>query len=243
MKNLSGIILAAGQGKRLGKQIPKGLLKRNGKFLIENIIDLLISENIHDIYIITGYKKYLIENIQKKYNFKLNFIHSYNWKNSNMLESLICANQILKKNNCIISYSDIFYEIEAIKILKKSKSHICVLSNNNWKKYWKKRFKNPLDDLESFSYNKLQYLTEIGSKVKNINDIQGQFMGLLRIQTEGWKEIKKILQTFDKSKISNLDITNLLSILIREKKKIKIKKYSKPWFEFDFSSDIRLLNV
>ena len=37
-------------------------------------------------------------------------------------------------NTCIISYSDIIYEHEALKILIKEKGDIVILNNINWKK-------------------------------------------------------------------------------------------------------------
>ena len=66
--------------------------------------------------------------------------------------SLICADKILSKNKCIISYADIFYEKEAIDILNNSKRGrgITILSYKYWRKYWKERFQNPLTDLETF---------------------------------------------------------------------------------------------
>ena len=48
------------------------------------------------------------------------------------------------------------------------KGDICILSNNNWKKLWNKRFKNPLSDLESFKIKKNK-LIDIGRKVKSMN--------------------------------------------------------------------------
>ena len=56
----------------------------------------------------------------------------------------------MKLDTCIISYADIIYDKEAIKYVERTKGDIVVLNNTNWKKVWKLRFKNPLDDLETF---------------------------------------------------------------------------------------------
>ena len=47
----------------------------------------------------------------------------------------------------------------------------------------KLRFKNPLDDLETFNFSKkdIKYLTDIGGKPKSISSIKGQFAGLFKI--------------------------------------------------------------
>lgn len=54
------IILAAGEGKRLRPvtlTTPKPLIKVNGTRFVDYIIDALKSNGIHEIYIVTGYKK------------------------------------------------------------------------------------------------------------------------------------------------------------------------------------------
>ena len=75
----------------------------------------------------------------------------------NIFGSLICADKILSKYQCVISYADIFYEKDPIEILCKSKIKrgIVILSFNNWKKYWQQRFNNPLTDLETLKLIKI----------------------------------------------------------------------------------------
>ena len=54
----------------------------------------------------------------------------------------------MNSKTCIISYSDIIYDKTAIKLLLKAKGDIVILNNIHWRKIWKLRFKNPLNDLE-----------------------------------------------------------------------------------------------
>ena len=42
-------------------------------------------------------------------------------------------NKLLKLDTCIISYADIIYDNEAIKLLMKTKGDIVILNNTNWK--------------------------------------------------------------------------------------------------------------
>ena len=149
---MKAVILAAGKGSRLKSLTsskPKCLLKFKGKTLLENIVENFLKNSIDEINVVVGYKANKIKNpnIEK--------IHNSNWNKSNILKSLLCCNKILKKTTTIISYADIYYTPNEIKILKKMKGDICILSNNNWKKLWKKRFKNPLSDLESFKIKKI----------------------------------------------------------------------------------------
>lgn len=238
-----GIILAAGRGSRLGhltEKKPKSFNKSGNKRYIDIVIDNFKKNNIKNINIIVGYKK----NLFKKFTQKK--IYNKKWRSSNILYSLSRANKILKTNTCIISYSDIIYEKEAIKLLIKERGDIVVLNNTNWKKIWKLRFKNPLDDLENFNYIKTikgKYLTKIGGKPKSISFVKGQFAGLFKISPNGWKLISDF-NKINKIDITKLDITSFFSKLLRKNKKIiKVVNYNKSWFEIDTLNDLEKYNI
>ena len=97
-----------------------------------------------------------------------------------MVYTLIKADEVLSKNYSIISYSDIYYSSDLISKIKKNRYDICIASYLDWKKLWKKRFKNPLNDLEGFK-RKGNKLLDIGFKEKNLKNIQGQYMGVIGI--------------------------------------------------------------
>ena len=234
---MKAIILAAGKGSRLKNltsKKPKCLLVFKGKTLLENIIENFLQNNISDINVVVGYKasKIKIPIIKKIYN--------TNWNKSNILKSLLCCNKILKKTTSIISYADIYYTPNEIKILKKMKGDICILSNNNWKNYGKKRFKNPLSDLESFKIKKNK-LIDIGRKVKNINDIDGQYMGIMKINPNGWKKILRHIKIYYNNEVNSLDITNFLKTFIKNKDSyVQVKKTNTEWYEIDNQKDYKI---
>jgi L-glutamine-phosphate cytidylyltransferase len=233
--NYTGIILAAGRGARLKKktdEFPKCLIKLKGKTLLERVVENFNENKIIKIHVVTGYKKnkIILPSIKKIFNRK--------WNRSSIMTSLLCCNKILRKNNCIISYSDILYTKKNIEALKKMKGDICLLSNNNWKKIWKQRFTNPLSDLETFKVKNNQ-LTSIGEKPLNTKDIQGQYMGLIKITPNGWKKMVKHIDIYYNNKINHLDITNFLSTFIKNKKnKVFVKKINSWWFEIDNQKDL-----
>ena len=232
---MNGIILAAGRESRLKKMTdrkPKCMVEFRGRTLLEGVINNFLESDINNIYTVTGYKEKKIKSplIKKIYNSM--------WKKSSIMRSLMCSNKILKKSTCIVSYSDIFYENKSIEVLKKMKGDICLLSNNNWKKIWKQRFTNPLSDLETFKVKNNQ-LTSIGEKPLNTKDIQGQYMGLIKITPNGWKKMVKHIDIYYNNKINHLDITNFLSTFIKNKKnKVFVKKINSWWFEIDNQKDL-----
>lgn len=60
IEKIQAVILAGGKGTRLGSlglNIPKALVKINGKFFLDIIIDQLNKNSVNDILILAGYKK------------------------------------------------------------------------------------------------------------------------------------------------------------------------------------------
>ena len=187
---MRAIILVAGRGSRLPKKLssnPKSFLKIGNKTIIEKLIKNFHELGINKIALVTGYKRYKFE------KFSLKIFHNNKWKKTNMVYSLNKANSWLKKYKCIVSYGDIFYEKKALKNLLVNKGSISVSYDPFWKNLWKKRFKKPLDDAETFRV-KNKNILEIGKKTNKINDIQGQYMGLLKFEPIGWKNFKTSLR-------------------------------------------------
>ena len=141
-----------------------------------------------------------------------------NWNNSNILKSLLCAKAWLEKYTCLISYSDIFYNYKALEILKNQKAVLTFYTTRK-KKIWKKRFKNPFCDLETFKINRNDELEEIGKKAFKKSDIEGQYIGLIKITPKGWRDISKTIKKLSKKDIKKMDMTNFLSFFIKNKKK------------------------
>tara|TARA_Y100001970_G_C14114045_1_gene792543 strand:- start:224 stop:958 length:735 start_codon:yes stop_codon:yes gene_type:complete len=234
---MRGIILAAGRGSRLKsltKNKPKCLVKVKNKPLLNSAISNLKKNNIKKICVVTGYSS---QSIKNKSIIKIN---NNIWHKTNMLYSLSLADKWLNKHTCIISYSDIFYHKKAIEILKKDKNDFSIISINNWKRIWKLRFSNPLNDLESFKMDKKNYLKEIGKKINKLDGIQGQYSGIFKIKPKIWRKIKKELSKMKKNKFHRLDMTKFFLLLIRKKFKIKVLGFDKHWFEFDSQKDLKV---
>ena len=128
-----------------------------------------------------------------------------------MVSSLECASDWLAGSNFIISYSDIFYKQEAVRLLLNQEAEIAITYGANWLANWSERFDNPCEDAESFSVTPDGFLSDIGRKNVSLDQINGQFMGLF-ILFKGWlSKLQKKLRranTYEKNK--KQDMTNLL---------------------------------
>ena len=235
---MKALILAAGRGSRmknLTDKIPKCLVKFKGKTLLEYQIEAIRKAGIKKIGIVTGYKK------EKLRGFGLTEFYNQSWDKTNMVSSLECAENWFKNESLIVSYSDIFYEQSAIIQLKECKDNLAITYDPNWYEIWEKRFKNPLDDAETFRINKSNILTEIGGKTDNGSEIQGQYMGLLYISPQGWKIIKNLRKNLDFKKRNEMQMTQMLSQIAKNQSFIirAIPYYGK-WGEIDSENDIKV---
>lgn len=235
---MRAIILAAGRGSRmksLTEKHPKCLVKLDGKSLLDGQINSLKEAGIKKIGIVTGYKR---ESLTKK---KLKEFYNEHWKNSNMVFSLTHASDWLSKENCIVSYSDIFYSAQAVRSLIKSTASIAITYDPNWLELWKQRFYEPLDDAETFRLSSKNTLLEIGGKPNTINEIQGQYMGLLRFTPNGWSQVIKYLSTINNKRIDKLQMTEMLQGMIMNfRVSIKAIPYRGFWGEIDSKEDLKL---
>ena len=234
---IKAIILAAGRGSRMKDLTltqPKCLIKISGSSILDMQIDGFKKANIHEIGLVVGYKNEAFENYKlKKFNNKL-------WNKSNIFQSLACADEWLKNFTCIVSYSDIFYEKTAIDSLLNSKNDISLTYDTNWKSLWEKRFSNPLIDAETFIINSDNYVINIGEKTEKFSQIQGQFMGLLKLQPNGWNILKKIFYSFNSDERKKFDMTRILNLAIKNDIKIKAVPFNGKWGEVDSETDLNL---
>lgn len=232
---MKAIILAAGRGSRLGNitdQKPKCLTKVAGVSLLDWQHAVLNSAGIEDINVITGYLSDVI--LKKGYK----TLYNPDWYKSNMVMSLMLAIENIEPP-FIISYSDIIYGREIINNLIQSKSDLSVAYDKNWLKLWQMRFKDPLIDAESFILNSKSEITEIGNKVNDLNEIQGQFMGLLKITNNSKNFIKKIIDQ-DKNNLFKFDTTKLLNSMIQNGVRLKAIANEQGWCEIDSQNDLKI---
>lgn len=233
---LKALILAAGRGSRMREMTdekPKCMVIYKNKPLIKWQIDALKESGINDIAAVVGYKKEIIQS-QKEI---LKFFENKEWASTNMVSSLFYADEWLSEGDCIISYSDIFYKTIIVKKLQAAKSDIAITYDANFAELWKSRFSDPLSDVESFKIDEMEFITEIGHRVGNIKEVQGQFMGLLKFTKKGWEIIKNSLSTYD---IAKLDCTKMLQILIEKGIKIEGIRVEEIWGEIDNPQDLEL---
>lgn len=246
---MKAIILAAGEGKRvkqLTKNNPKCMIKLFGKTILEHQIEIFKKNNITDITVVTGYKSesIIIPNI--KY-YKNEYFDS-----TNMVETLFCAKKELG-GDVIISYGDIIFEDKTLKKLIESKNDISIIIDKKWEEYWRIRFENPLDDAETLVLDSNNQIQNIGQKPISIDEIQGQYIGLMMFRSNAIENIKKFYESskkiFENSKVNPLNnklkfqqsyMTDFLQGMINEGYNLKAILIENGWLELDTFRDFQI---
>jgi choline kinase len=232
---MKAIILAAGRGSRmknLTEERPKCLVELRGKALLDWQLDALRAAGISEISVVTGYKRELLS--QRG----LVEFHNERWAETNMVASLACAESWLRAEPCIVSYSDIFYHTSPVRSLIACTASLAVTYDPGWLELWTGRFGDPLLDAETFRLNPDHTLAEIGNKPKSVNEVEGQYMGLLRLTPEAWAEISRIRQDLPQLERDKMHMTSTLQKVIEANRMpiVAISCYGR-WGEIDTIED------
>lgn len=142
LNNFSGMILAAGYGKRmlpLTKDKPKPLIKVNGKTLLDNSINFLQNIGCKQIIINSHYKYLQIKKSINTRKDKKNITLLHENKILDTAGAVKNAIKFFKNDNIIIINSDVFWRNENIKDVKKLikeykknlKSHLLLVNEKN----------------------------------------------------------------------------------------------------------------
>jgi L-glutamine-phosphate cytidylyltransferase len=246
---MNAIILAAGRGERLLPHTltkPKCMVKLFGKTLLEHQLSIFKKCGIKNICVVTGHKSESI-----KYN-NINYIKNYNFMKTNMVESLFSAVDKFT-GSTIISYGDIIFEEKILQKLIDSTHEFSIIVDKQWEKYWKMRFNNPLDDLESLKLDDEQNIISIGEQINSLNEIQGQYIGLMKFQNTAISKIKsfytKSRSIYQNTHVNPLNsklpfensyMTDFLQGLINDGEKLKAITIENGWLELDTINDYNL---
>jgi choline kinase len=233
---MKAIILAAGRGSRmknLTEERPKCRVELRGKALLDWQLEALRAAGITEIAIVTGYKRELLANRG------LVEFHNARWAETNMVSSLACAQDWLQKGPCVVSYSDIFYSPMAVQSLMTCAASLAITYDPNWLELWTQRFGDPLLDAETFRLTPEHTLAEIGNKPISVDEVQGQYMGLLRFTPEGWAEVLRIRSGLTSEQCDKMHMTGTLQKVIDAGcVPIASVPYFGEWGEVDFANDL-----
>ena len=238
------IILAAGEGKRLQpltNNLPKCMVELNGKPILYHQIECLRRNGIIDINVCVGYARNKINCDSVKYYYNPEF------SKTNMVYTLFCAKELLNSDDDIlISYGDIVYNDKVLNTIVNDKSKIGVVVDRNWFDYWSERMENPLDDAETLKIDEQGYIYELGKKPTSYDEIEGQYVGLIKFRAGIISSITNLYETLDKNLIydgkdfNNMYMTTFLQLISDNITPLNPVFIINGWIEIDTPSDLLL---
>ena len=235
------IILAAGQGTRLRPYTdnkPKCLVEVEGISLLDRQLDILRAKPAVSKLIIVG--GYCWEALKGRSDVLL---VNEAYMKTNMVYSLYVAREFLT-GDVLISYGDIVYSGKILDKLVAFDGSVGVAIDEGWEAYWCSRFDDPLDDAETLKIDASGLITEIGRKPSHISEIEGQYMGLVKLAPEGATLFSNIIRDAfsgrdDNHRIWDISyLTDLLMALIETGAPVSAVCHNEPWAEVDTREDL-----
>lgn len=241
---MRAVILAAGRGSRLGAASdgrPKALVDLAGMPMLDHQITVLRRAGIDDVVVVTGFRADLLARTG------ITMRHNAAWAETNMVETLFCAEDLFG-DDLIVAYGDIVYAPFVLDALVRSDHDVSVVVDRAWRNYWQARFEDPLSDAESLRFDGAGRITDIGNAVSEIDQIQGQYIGLMRFRGGGITTLRRVKSTLghfarpwmESRPIAKAYMTDLLMEIILGGEAVHAIPVDGGWLEIDTPADLAL---
>lgn len=249
---MKAIVLAAGSGTRLAPYtdtVPKAMVPLRGRPILDYALGNLMAAGIRDIAVVTGY---MAESVAFPGQ-PVRYYHNPRFASTNMIHSLFCAEPFMD-GPMVISYGDIVYSPTILKALLDEPSEVAVAVDDAWLDLWKARNEDPLQDAETMKIDERGFITEVGAKPKGIDQIDSQYIGLLKFGPRGLALLKEAFHALDKEPQdrpyfrgripAKLFFTDMLQLLAdRHPRLVKAVRFQGGWLEVDTAGDYELFNA
>lgn len=250
---MKALILAAGFGSRLmplTKDNPKCMVEYRNKKIIDYEVSALREAGINEIAVVGGYLFEVLKSyVESQFNIK-NIYQNKNYDKTNMVQTLFCARDFLEscikeKQDLVISYADIVYCVEIVRVLMESLEPLSIIVDKDWRKLWERRFSNPLLDAETLKLcgGKVK---ELGKKPQSYEEIEGQYIGLFKFSHDFLPQVLEFYDKLDRGVLydgkdfANMYMTSFLQGLIDTFDNAKAVEIRGGWCEIDFKSDLEI---
>lgn len=188
-KGVKAILLVAGEGSRLRPYTldrPKCLVEIDGVSLLDRQLAVLRNDpRVSRLVMVGGYRAEMLR--RQGIDLKLN----PRYFETNMVWTLFSAEEELE-GDVLICYGDIVYSGEVLRALLDCDADIATTIDKEWESYWRARNEDPLDDAETLKLHPDGRIYELGRKPKSLSEIEGQYMGLIKLSQKGIEILKQV---------------------------------------------------
>ncbi|MCY1033027.1 phosphocholine cytidylyltransferase family protein [Corallococcus sp. BB11-1] len=235
---MKAIILAAGLGTRMGPLAasrPKCLVELMGASLLDH--QLAVYEHFGvDVTVMAGAHP---EQIQAGRDVRVVVNPAYT--TGNMVATLRFSLPVVSRSEpVLVAYGDIVFSREVLGTMLAASRDIDVAIDTQWRRLWELRMEDPTTDCESLRLDG-ERIVEIGARVRSVEEVQGQYIGLLRF---GPGVLHALYERFDlrvakDPRYWNTSMTGFLQDLIAEGVAVHAVPIASGWLEADNAEDLR----
>lgn len=236
------VILAAGQGTRLRpftNDRPKCLVELNGRPLLHRQLEVLRAAGLTDIALVGGYRADCLEGHGVKVLLNPRFA------DTNMVSTLFCAQEwMVEGEDLLIAYGDIIYEQSVLDSVLATDAPLAIAIDRQWRRFWSIRMDDPLADAETLKLDSNNCIIELGKRPKDYSEVQGQYMGLIKVRADQVKAFCDAWHNLDRTVIrdgkdfDNMYMTTFLHHLIDTGWTARAAFTDNGWLEVDTVDDL-----
>ena len=236
------IILAAGQGTRLRPLTddkPKCMVELAGKSLLQRQLEVLRSAGIKNIVLVGGYRA---DRLDAK---GVELVMNPRFAETNMVSTLFCAeSRMTPGEDILIAYGDIVYELRVVRSLIDASAPIAVSVDREWQRLWETRMDDPLSDAETLKLADENLIVELGKKPQALDEIQGQYMGLIKVRSDTVETVRAQWHgldrhgSYDGKDFNNMYMTSFIQHLIDTGSDVRAAFTDNGWIEIDTVEDL-----
>nr|WP_301540832.1 phosphocholine cytidylyltransferase family protein [Corallococcus exiguus] len=238
VRTVKAIILAAGLGTRMGPLAanrPKCLVELAGAPLLDHQLAVYAHFGV-DVTVMAGAYPELTgagRNVRVVVNPA--------YTTGNMVSTLRFSLPVVSRTEpVLVSYGDIVFSHEVLGRMLAASRDVEVAIDTQWRRLWELRMEDPTTDCESLRLEG-ERIVDIGSRVRSVEEVQGQYIGLLRF---GPGVLHSLLERFDQRVATdprywNISMTAFLQDLISEGVAVHAVPIASGWLEADNAEDLR----
>lgn len=238
---MHAVILAAGRGSRLGdltSRHPKPLLTLAGVPLLHRLLASLRSAGAGPVTIITGYQAGLLAAQAPG----CATIRNHGWAHTGIAASLLAAADAgaLSGDDTLVTYADIVAEPDVFTTtIRAPATPVLIPVNTRWLPLWQARMPDPLRDAERLILGEDGCLLDIGGTPRSLDEIDAQFMGIMRLSPAGAASLARFYRHARASRTGadRWDTTTLLSAWLHDGGTAATVPVPGGWLEVDTPAD------
>lgn len=235
---MKAIVLAAGLGTRMGPLAanrPKCLVELAGAALLDHQLAVYKHFGV-DVTVMAGaYPD------QVRAGRDVQVVVNPAYTTGNMVSTLRFSLPVVPRTEpVLVAYGDIVFSREVLGAMLAATRDLSVAIDTQWRRLWELRMEDPTTDCESLRLEG-ERIVDIGSRVRSVEEVQGQYIGLLRF---GPGVLHSLLERFDRrvaedARYWNISMTGFLQDLLREGVAIHAVPIASGWLEADNGEDLR----